>query len=93
MRYASRIKQVEKKAGKGDGTVHIEVSRYGDNDNFDEQYAAHRARQVLGIRPADGWAQTIFVVGPETEAKYQDMTVKQAKAILRRAEKNLPKEL
>jgi hypothetical protein len=80
MKYASRIKQVEKKAGKGDGAVHIEVSHYGDNDNFEEEYAVHRARQALGLLSFD--EQTIFVCGPETKARYEDMTPEQAKKIL-----------
>lgn len=80
MEYASRIKQIEKKAGKGDGTVHIEVSICEDNDKFDEEYATHRARQVLGLVSFD--ERTIYVCGPETEARYEDMTPEQAKRIL-----------
>jgi hypothetical protein len=80
MKYASLIKKMEKKAGKGDGTVNIEVSLCEDNDKFDEEYAVHRARQVLGLMSFD--ERTIFVCGPETEARYEDMTPEQAKKIL-----------
>ena len=83
MNFAGRIKQLEKKTNKGKGEVHIEVARYDSNEKFDEKYAVHRARQVLGIRHADGRTETIFIVDPDTEAKFQDMTVKQAKAILK----------
>jgi len=86
MNYTSRIKQVEKQAGKGNGTVDITVETCFDR--IDQEYAEHRARQALGLRPADEQVQHIYVVGPETEAKFQDMTAEQAKEILRRAEKN-----
>jgi hypothetical protein len=82
MNYASRIKQVEKKAGRGNGRVHIEVSLCEDNETFDEEYAVHRARQVLRLVSLD--ERSIFVCGPETEARYDDMTPEQAKKILSR---------
>jgi hypothetical protein len=78
MNYTTRIKQIEKKAEQGDGTVHIEVEHCFDRD-IEPEYAEHRARQVLGIRPADEQVEQIYVVGPEIEAKFQDMTPEQAK--------------
>jgi hypothetical protein len=81
MNYNSRIKQVEKQASKDDGTVDITVERCFDRD-VEPEYAEHRARQVLRIRPADEQVQHIFVVGPELEAKFQDMTPEQAQEIL-----------
>lgn len=81
MSYTSRIKQAEKHAGKGDGTVHIEIERCFDRD-IEDEYAVHRARQILGIRSTDGRTETIYVIGPEIDAKYQDMTSEQAKAIM-----------
>lgn len=86
MSYTSRIKQIEKHAGKNNRTVHIEVEDYGSN-KVEQKYAKHRARQVLGIRPAFGEQRTRFIVCPETEAKYEDMTVKQAKKMLEGAGK------
>jgi hypothetical protein len=79
--YTSRIKQVEKHAGKDDGTVDITVERCFDRD-VDQGYAEHKARQVLGIRLAGEQVQQIYVVGPELEEKHQDMTPEQAKKIL-----------
>jgi hypothetical protein len=81
MNYVSRIRQVEKQAGKGDGIVDITVERCFDRD-IDQEYAEHRARQALGLRPADEQVQHIYVVGPETESKFQDMTPEQAQEIL-----------
>jgi hypothetical protein len=81
MNYTSRIKQVEKQAGKGDGTVDITVERCFDRD-IEPEYAEYRARQVLGIRLAGEQVQQIYVVGPELEEKHQDMTPEQAKKIL-----------
>jgi hypothetical protein len=81
MNYTGRIKQVEKQAGKGDGTVDITVERCFDRD-IDQEYAEHKARQVLGIRLAGEQVQQIYVVGPELEEKHQDMTPEQAKKIL-----------
>jgi hypothetical protein len=81
MNYTSRIKQVEKQAGKGDGTVDITVECCFERD-IEPEYAEYRARQVLGIRPEDEHIQHIYVVGPEIEAKFQDMTPEQAKKIL-----------
>jgi hypothetical protein len=80
MNYNSRIRQIERKSTTGKGEVHISVSGYDSDDNFDEEYAVHRARQVLGLMSFD--ERTIFVCGPETKARYEDMTPEQAKKIL-----------
>jgi hypothetical protein len=81
MNYTRRIKQVEKQAGKDDGTVDITVEICFDRQ-IDQEYADHRSRQVLGIRPADEQVQQIYIVGPELEEKYQGMTPEQAQEIL-----------
>ena len=82
MSFKNRIRQVEKQAGKDDGTVNITIERWFDRD-IEPEYAEHRARQVLGIRPADENVQKIYVVGTEMEEKYQDMIPEQAQEILR----------
>jgi hypothetical protein len=87
MRYSSRIKQLEKRTSKGNGEVHIKVARYDSNDNFDERYALFQARKVLGLVSFDEQQRTIFVCGPETKARYENMTVAQAKKILAGAAK------
>jgi hypothetical protein len=83
MNYNSRIRQVEKQAGKGDGTVDITVNHWFDRD-IEPEYAKHRARQILRIRPPDENEQQIFVVGTEMEEKYRNMTPEQAQEILNR---------
>lgn len=87
MRYASRIKQLEKKSNKGSGEIHIEVARYDSNDNFDERYALFQARKVLGLVSFDEQQRTIFVCGPETKARYENMTDAPAKKILAASKK------
>ena len=82
MNYNSRIKQVEKQAGKDDGTVEITINRWFDRD-IEPAYAEHRAREVLGIRPADKNVQRIFVVRTKMKEKYQDTTPEQARKILK----------
>jgi len=83
MNYTSRIRQIEKQAGKGDGAVDITVNHWFDED-IEPEYAKHRARQVLKIRPVDKNVQRIFVVGIEMEEKYRKMTPEQAQEILNR---------
>lgn len=83
MNYNSRIKQVEKKAGKDDDVFDVTINRWFDGD-IEPEYAKHRARQILRIRPPDENVQQIFVVGTEMEEKYQNMTPEQAKEILSR---------
>lgn len=84
MSYSSRIKQVEKKAEQGDGTVDITVEHCFDPDrDIEQEYAAFRARRVLGIRPAAGEVEHIIVVGPKLKEKYRNMTPEQAKEVLR----------
>jgi hypothetical protein len=81
MKYASRIKQVEKSVTRAKGPIHIEVSVV-DNPEFDQEYALFQARKVLGLVSFDEQQRTIFVCDPETEAQYEDMTQEQAKKIL-----------
>ena len=82
MSFKNRIRQVEKHAGKGDGTVDITVEHCFDRD-IEPEYAAYRARQVLGIRSSDVQVQQIYVVGTEMKEKYRDMTPEQAQEILK----------
>ncbi len=87
MNYSCRIKQLEKKSNKGSGEVHIEVARYDSNDNYDERYALFQARKVLGFVSFDELQRTIFACGPETKARYENITVAQAKKIMAAAAK------
>ena len=82
MNYAGRIKHLEKKTSRGTGEVHIVVANYDANDNYEERYALFQARKVLGLVSFDEQQRTIFVSGPETKARYEDMTPEQAKKIL-----------
>jgi hypothetical protein len=84
MNYNSRIKRVEEQAGRDDGTIDITIDRCFDRD-IEPEYAEHRAREVLGIRPEDEQVQQTYVVVTEMEEKYQDMTPEQAKEILNHA--------
>jgi hypothetical protein len=88
MNFAGRIKHLEKKTSRGTGEVHIVVANYDANDNYEEQYALFQARKVLGLVSFDEQQRTIFVSGPETKARHENMTVAQAKKILA-ASKNL----
>jgi hypothetical protein len=81
MSYASRIKQVEKSLTRAKGPIQIEVSVVEDPE-FDQEYALFQARKALGLVSFNEQQRTIFVCGPETEARYEDMTVTQAKKIL-----------
>lgn len=92
MSFKNRLRQAEKHAGKGDGTVDITIERCFDRD-IEPEYAEHRARQLLGIRPPDEGVQRIFVVGTEMEEKYQGMTPEQARKILKGNMKLTPKKL
>ncbi|WP_024333223.1 hypothetical protein [Desulfotignum balticum] len=82
MNYKSRIRQIEKKSTASNGDIVIEV-RVGDECGND--YAIYRARKKLGLISPNEKPKQIFVVGPEEEERYDDMTVEQAKEILKNA--------
>ena len=82
MNYKSRIRQIEKKSTASNGDIVIEVS-IGDECGND--YAIYRARKKLGLISPNEKPKQIFVVGPEEEERYDDMTVEEAKEILKNA--------
>lgn len=82
MNYKSRIRKIEKKSTVSHGAVVIEV-KIGDECGND--YAIYRARKKLGLISPNEKPREIFVVGPEKEERYDDMTVEQAKEILKSA--------
>ncbi len=81
MNFAGRIKKIAKAAGAGNRSVHIEVALF-DSPEIEEKYATHRAREVLGLIRFDEHTRTIYVVDSGTKARYENMTVDQAKKIL-----------
>ena len=84
MKYNSRIRQIEKKSAASNGDIVIEVN-IGSDEDFDNDYAIYRARKKLGLISPNEKPKQIFVVFPETEELYDDMTVEQAKEILKSA--------
>lgn len=81
MRYTSRINKIIKAAGTGKNDVDIKVALF-DSPEIEENYAGHRAREVLGMIRSDGHPRTIYVVDSGISERYENITVEQAKLIL-----------
>jgi len=85
MRYNTRIKKLSKKINEtteADSEVVIDV-QICNSQKFIKDYSTYMAKRKLGMIKLGG-ATHIFACHPETKEKYENLSIEQAKSILKK---------